>query len=71
MFESDHILPLNSLKVDAFDAAVSRERGLMRLRDFGSRRGKAGPPALFDFASARHVNCQSAFEESFWRGATI
>lgn len=31
MFESPQSLPLNSLDVDAFDAAVSREPGLMRL----------------------------------------
>lgn len=46
MFESPQTLTLNSLDVDAFDAAVCRELGLMRLRDFGSRRGNGGRSTL-------------------------
>lgn len=70
MFESPQSLPLNSLDLDAFDAEVSQELGFIVSVTLGHDEG-IHPLHIVDFVSVRHVNSQSAFEESFWRGATI
>lgn len=70
MFESHQSLPLNSLDLDAFDAEVSQELGLIGSVTLGHGDGSR-PRHIVGFVSVRHDNAQSAFEESFWRGSTI